>query len=163
MLISVTLSNNYTVSRIRESLNTLTIVKDEYKDLLQPHTLYIGKRAIGDMYNDGSIEKSNIIENQLYGLLPLYDYINASLDENCVSASTNSCANYNYLNKYDYNWWTLTADMETTHRVYRVDFTGEVDLLRAASGGYIRPVIYLLSDVLYSQGNGTFKNPYIVK
>lgn len=155
--------NDYAVSRISESLNNLTIVKDEFKELLQPHTLYIGKRAQSDMYNDGSIEKSNILENQTYGLLPLYDYINASLDSNCVSAATNSCANYNYLNKYDYNWWTLTADMESTHKVYRIDFSGKVDLLRAASGGYIRPVIYLVSDVLYASGNGTAKNPYIVK
>ena len=50
------------------------------------------------MYNDGSIEKSSLLEKQYIGLLPLYDYINASIDTNCNSALTESCTNYNYLN-----------------------------------------------------------------
>lgn len=159
--------NDYPVSRIYEKLNTLyndnKIVSANDKSLLASHTLYIGKRNSSDNYNDGSIEKSQYFENQYVGLLPLYDYINASVDENCQSADNNSCANYNYLNYYDYNWWTITADASNSFRVYRVSSTGEVDISKASSNGYIRPVIYLAKDVLYVSGTGTIADPFIIK
>lgn len=159
--------NNYSVSRIRESLNDLyqgdTLFKKETKNLVSVHTLYTGKRYETDNYNDGSIEKSEILDNQYLGLLPLYDYLNASIDDNCYSAITNSCSNYNYLNHYSYNWWTLTGDTSNTYKVYRISSNGTVSTLRASSNGYIRPVIYLAKDALYVSGNGTEQNPYTIK
>lgn len=159
--------NEYSVSRIRESLNTLyedkTLFTDGTKNLLSIHTLYVGKRAETDNVNDGSIEKSQVIENQYIGLLPLYDYINASIDGNCTTAITDSCSNYNYLSIYNYSWWTLTADASNTYKTYRVSSTGTVSASRAASNGYIRPVIHLAKDALYISGNGTAENPYIIK
>lgn len=159
--------NNYDVSRIRESLNELyqgdTLFNKDTKNLLAVHTLYVGKRYETDNYNDGSIEKSEVLENQYIGLLPLYDYINGSIDENCNSAVTDSCSNYNYLNHYDYNWWTLTTDASNTYKVFRVSSDGTVEVLRASSNGYFRPVIYLAKDALYVSGDGTETNPYTIK
>ena len=159
--------NDYNVSRIKESLSELyqgeSIINKEDKNLLSVHTLYTGKLYETDNYNDGSIDNSEILENQYLGLLPLYDYINASIDNNCYSATTDSCSNYNYLNHYNYNWWTLTGDASTTHKVFRVSSAGTVDLLRASSNGYIRPVIYLAKDAVYVSGNGTEESPYTIK
>jgi len=155
--------NDYTVSRIYDNILAFNEVKDSDKDLLAKQTLYIGRRRETDIYNDGSIEKANILENQVFGLLPLYDYINASIDENCMAAQTRSCSNYNYLNKYEYNWWTITGDMDTTYKVYRIADNGPIDLIRANSYGYLRPTVLLESDVLYVSGDGTYEKPYIVK
>ena len=159
--------NSYSVSRIKDSLDELyqgnTLFKNNTKSLLAVHTLYIGKRYETDNYNDGSIEKGELLENQYIGLLPLYDYINASIDENCTSAVNDSCSNYNYLNHFDYSWWTLTADGSNTYKVFKVSIDGTIEVARASSSGYLRPVIYLAKDALYVSGDGTETNPYIIK
>ena len=155
--------NDYTVSRIRKDFEEIEVIKDDDISMLAPQTLYIGKRAVNDIYNDGSIEQSVMLEGQYFGLLPLYDYINASIDVNCTSAATRSCSNYNYLNKYDYKWWTITGDSDNTHKVYRIDDDGEISTIIANSTAYFRPVITLVSDALYVSGEGTLENPYIVK
>lgn len=159
--------NDYTVSRIYDTLNDMYnddgYLSKSNKKLLAVHTLYTGKRYETDIYNDGSIEKSNNFENQYIGLLPMFDYINASIDSNCNAINTTSCLNYNYLSYYDYSWWTITADASNTHKVYRISNGGEIESTRAASSAYVKPVIYLAKDVLYSKGNGSESDPYIIK
>ncbi len=159
--------NNYSVSRIYENLQKMyqenSILSKESKKLLAMHSLYSGKRNEADIYNDGSIEKSNFVENQYIGLLPLYDYINASIDENCNSAVTESCTNYNYLNHFAYTWWTLTGDASNTYRVFKVTSEGSINAAKASTNGYIRPVVYLAKDVLYTSGTGTESDPYVIK
>lgn len=159
--------NSYSVSRIKDSLNELyngdSLVDSESRKLLAIHNLAVGKRNEADNYNDGSIEKSELLENQYIGLLPLYDYINASLDDNCNSGLTDSCSNYNYLNHFNYNWWTLTGDSSNTYKVYRISTNGTIEIIRASSNGYVRPVISLAKDALYVSGDGTETNPYKIK
>lgn len=159
--------NDYKVSRIKEALDSIyenaEFIENEDKGLLYAHNAYIGKRSETDNFNDGSIEKSEYLANQYLSTLPLYDYINASIDNNCNSANTNSCRNYNYLNYYRYNWWTATADNANTYKVYRIVNDGTIELIRASSNSYIRPVVYLVSDALYVSGDGTEDNPYIIK
>lgn len=159
--------NNYSVSRANDYLTNLynsdELIKGNDKLVVAAHNLYIGKRSADVSYNDGSIEKSEIMENKYIGLLPLFDYINASLDSDCLSASTQSCANYNYLGSFGYNWWTMTGDSDTTHKVYRINTDGKISLSRASTTVYARPVIYLAKDAVYVKGNGTTSNPYVVK
>lgn len=159
--------NDYSVSRIYENLTNLyqknELFNNETKTKLSSYTLYLGKRSENEAINDGSIEKSKVLENQYIGLLPLYDYINASIDLNCNSAITNSCSNYNYLADYGYNWWVQTADSITTYKVFRITSEGTVELTKANTNGYLRPVIHLATDVLYASGDGTLENPYIIK
>lgn len=159
--------NDYSVSRIRDSIDDIysknTLLNDSAKKMLSLYDLSIGKRNEADVYNDGSIEKSQLLESQYIGLLPLYDYINASIDENCNSAMTDSCSNYNYLDVYKFNWWLLTGDASNTYKVFKVSLDGTVTITRASSTGYIRPVVHLASDVLYSKGTGTENDPYVVK
>jgi len=159
--------NNYSVSRIKDSLaeiyNDETIFTVDNKKLLTAHTLYIGSRTTEDKINNGSIEKKKLLKNQYIGLLPLYDYINASIDKKCKAASTDSCINYNYLNKFNLNWWTLTSDSTSSYRVYRVSSNGTIDLIRASSQSYIRPVIHLAGDAIYASGDGTLENPYKIR
>lgn len=159
--------NDYNVSRIYETLNNIYIkeelITSSNKKLLSSFVVYTGKRLAADAYNDGSIEKSTFLNNQYIGLLPLYDYLNASVDTNCLTSLTASCTNYNYLNHYEYSWWTVTADAANTYKAYRVSSTGEIDLIKAATNGYVRPVVHLAKDVIYNGGDGTEQNPFIIK
>ncbi len=157
--------NDYDVSRIREYLEKLykgdTFITPEKKLLVIAHNLNIGKRAGKDTDKTGGLEKSAILEKQFIGLLPLSDYLNASLDQNCTTSVSPSCINYNYLAKYKYNWWTMTATNLNTFRVYRI--SGNATLTSASSNGYVRPVLHLTKEALYVSGDGTKGNPYILK
>lgn len=159
--------NDYSVSRVYEKLTEIykgnTLFNKDTKNMLTSYSLYTGKRYEKDAYNDGSIEKATFVENQYIGLLPLYDYINASVDTNCTSATTESCRNYNYLNHFDYNWWTLTADASNSYKAYRISSDGTISSMRANSNGYARPVIHLAKDALYAGGTGTATDPYTIK
>lgn len=159
--------NDYTVSRVNDYLTNLynsdQIFSANNKLVVSSHNLYVGKRSADSSFNDGSLEKSEVFENKYVGLLPLYDYLNASLDSNCQSANTQSCANYNYLAGFGYNWWLMTGDSETTHKVYKVSTDGKLLLSRAATSVYARPVVYLAKDAVYVSGNGTVDSPYTIK
>ena len=159
--------NDYKVSRVKEFLDTVyndnSLVDEKSKQLISKHNLYIGKRNPSDNYNDGSIEKAEVFENQYIGLLPLYDYINASIDTNCNSVVTNNCSNYNYLNHYYFNWWTITGSASNTYDVFCVYAEGVIKSVRAVITEAVRPVLYLADDALYVSGDGTKDNPYIVK
>lgn len=157
--------NDYPVSRIKEYLDKLyqgtSLITEENKLTVVAHNLEIGKRIGAETDKTGTPEKSTLLENQYIGLLPLYDYLNASLDTNCTTSISASCMNYNYLAKFNYNWWTMTATSLNTFRVYRID---QKAVLNSTSGsGYVRPVLHLTKDAIYISGNGTKDNPYIIK
>lgn len=157
--------NDYSVSRVKEYLDNLykgnKFITTNDKTLVTAHSLAIGKRSDSETDKTGNIEKSAIIENQFIGLLPMYDYLNASLDSNCTTTTSPSCVNYNYLTKFSYNWWTMTGTSTNTYRVYRVN--KNATLTPASSNAYVRPVLYLAKDSLYVSGNGTSEQPYQVK
>lgn len=157
--------NDYSVSRIREYLDNLykgtTLVKVQDKLMVAGHNLEIGRRRNSDVDKTGSLEKAAVMENQFIGLLPIYDFLNASLDVNCKATTSASCMNYNYLSKYKYTWWTTTASSVNSYKIYRIGKSAS--LTSANSSAYVRPVLYLAKDALYVSGNGSKENPYIVK
>lgn len=157
--------NDYSVSRVRDSLNELykgtTLISEENKKLVISHTIYIGKRNNKDTDKTGTLEKSTSIENQFISLLPIYDFLNASTDKNCTTSTSASCSNYNYLAKYNYNWWTATTTSSNTYQVYRI--SNSATLTSASSNGYLRPVLHLVNDALYVSGTGSKQDPYIIK
>lgn len=159
--------NDYSVSRIRDSLNELykgtKLVADEDKLLVTAHNIGIGKRDNKDTDKTGYLENSIILENQYIGLLQMNDYLNASIDINCTSTTSRSCTNYNYLSKYKYNWWTITANSQNTYNVYRIGASSSASLASSNSSNYLRPVLYLAKDIIYVSGEGTSQNPYVIK
>lgn len=158
--------NDYKVSRIRARLDWLyqnnKIVKSKDKDLLDAHNLYIGNRYETDYNNDGSTEKANYIENEYVGLLPMYDYINASTDEHCNSTGTPNCVNYNFIGALKTSWWTMTGNAENTYRTYSIE-RGDIASNYPSKSKGVRPVIYLVKDALYVGGTGTSSDPYTIK
>ena len=165
--------NSYNTSRIKETLSTMysntkeddfepPLFSDNDRAKIIPYDLCIGKRSSNQVSKNGEIECSEIVENQKIGLLPLYDYINASIDEDCSTAESLSCQNYNYLIT-ERSWWTQTPDSKSTYSVYSIEENGKIESNSTASYNYIRPVIYLNSKVMYKEGKGTAEKPYILK
>ncbi len=163
--------NDYDVSKVRESLNSLydgslvvnskPLLDENAKNILVTYSLEVGKRTDLDNDRTGTLEKAVIIENQYVGLLSFYDYMNASLDTHCTTTLSPACMNYNYLSNYQFKWWLGTATSSDSYRVYLID---KKPKLASASGfGYLRPVFHLAKDVIYVSGDGSLEKPYVVK
>ena len=140
-----------------------SIFTNKDKSKLDSYNLCVGKNGINNTEKDNSIECKDVLKNQKIGLLTLSDYLYASLDEKCTSASSNSCANYNYLADFDDDWWLATGNSADTMSVYYVNKSGFVKSINASSLGDVRPVIYLNSRALYKSGTGTKDDPYVLK
>lgn len=159
--------NDYNISRVKEHLDNLykgnKLFKINNKLLITNYSLEIGK--VGEEEDDrtGNLAKKNILENQYIGLISANDFMVASLDKNCTVVSSESCSNYNYLAKYEYNYWTLTADKNTTNKVFEYFPDEGISLMNASFKGTTRPVITIVSDAVYVKGNGSSNNPYVFK
>ena len=158
--------NDYTISRMRDYLDKLykgnSLLTDEAKLLVTSYDLKIGSRNSTDTDKTGNLESAVILENQYIGLLPVYDFLNASIDENCTTSTAKSCINYNYLARYKRNWWTGTAYSDDSYSVFRVS-NGNLVLTDADKDSYLRPVLHLVDDTILISGNGSKESPYIVK
>lgn len=135
---------------------------DKTEHLLVGLDLCIGKRKETSTDITGKDECSNILYDQNAGLLPAYYYIGASLDENCKTITSRGCGNYNYLADFNDYWWLITANSEYTNEAYNVE-KKVVSSSTCSNKSGIRPIIKMGSRVLYSSGDGSFANPYIVK
>lgn len=157
--------NDYEVSRMLNYIDADVNNNHEgfliIKSLITPHTACIGKRSLNDASKNGEAECSRVLGNQYFSLLPMYDYINASLDENCVVASDKSCYNYNYLAAETEDWWTITGVEENTQDVYYVQKTARSDYANQVK--YARLYAHLDANVTYVSGTGTYKDPYVLK
>lgn len=164
--------NQYSASRVKEYLERIYVnpVAEDGEDILSnsdkakmvSFNVCTGKRSATSEKKNNTEECTSALKNQKMGLLTLSDYLYASVDPNCKSASTKSCKNYNYLTMKN-DWWLVTANKDDTSTVYCVTRNGDASLETAAKYGIVRPVIYLKSDVLYESGDGTKENPFKVK
>lgn len=163
--------NNYHLSRMYEYLKTfyesgysdIVILSDNDKEKLVPFDLCIGKRSESETNNTNQVECSEVLEDQMMGLLTVSDYVNASLDTNCQASGDRACKNYNYLVTSRNEWWLVTASSESTSEVYSVTTSGYVQATDANDYRRMRPVIMLNSNVMIQSGTGTAEDPYILK
>ena len=164
--------NTYSVSRMKEYLEKVysnpseddgeLILSDKDKARIVSYTLCAGNRKETSETKNNSEECRQKVQNQKLGLLTLSDYLYASIDTSCKSASTKSCMNYNYLTMDD-EWWLVTPNADNTSTVFKVDRTGVVKADIASTYSKVRPVIYLNSHVMYESGKGTLEDPYKIK
>lgn len=164
--------NQYSASRIREYLNKVytnssdknneNILTESTKARIVSYDACVGKRNLNSESKDNSEECSEVLRNQKLGLLTLSDYLYASIDPNCKSATTKNCKNYNYLVAKE-DWWLITANKDDTSTVFNVARNGNVVAELASNYAAVRPVIYLNSNVLYKSGNGTLDKPYTLR
>ena len=156
--------NDYTVSRANESLDKLyDKLNKTIKENTVNYDLCINKRNELDVINTGIIECSKKIEKKKIGLLPLYEYIRASVASSCTSANSKECKNYNYLVMEDLPWWTITADSSNSYYIYYVNSTGEIDKEKGDNKKLARYVVALKNDTLFKNGKGTLEEPYEIR
>lgn len=159
--------NDFEKSRLKEKLITLatteSVLDDSLKAKLVAKELCIGKRSESDTTKDGSTECSLKTEDKmLFGLLTPYEYMRASLDENCVKAGSRSCKNYNFLGKDLSSQWTITGNADDTSKVYAFD-SSKLYITKANSDKKLFLVTNLNNRVLYKSGTGTKKDPYVFR
>lgn len=151
-------------SRIKDTVekyyNDESVWPKSSKAYISSQNLCIGKRSSDDTTKDGQTECSKKLSNQQFGLLSVYEYLQASLDKNCSYTESSSCSNYNWYTRLK-DVWTLTASSESSDKVYRIN---QVAMLASADSMYgVNIVINLVGDVTYSTGDGSKDNPYILK
>lgn len=166
--------NDFRVSRMKDTLQEIydgigyseknLLFKEDTKKQLISYNLCHGARDINNATNDGSIECGEVIENQVIGLLSLYDYINASLDQNCHSGSNSSCQNYNYLYSSGSQWWTMTKVPNSNYQMYYISSNGNVNTSRTSYKLGIRPVVFLNAKAsIIASGTGTATDPFVLQ
>lgn len=156
--------NDFEVSRIKDQL--IKIAND--KDFIEPdlRKWIIAKNVCLDKkdsidFNNLSNVNCSIYSQEKYqfSLLPLEEYFIASLDRNCNNIKSASCTNYNYLATGRY--WTITPSAKSSNKVYT---TGGSTAASQANQSYnVRIVMNLSKHLLYGGGDGSQKNPYIIK
>ncbi len=156
--------NNFLLSRAFSGIkNYYDSNIKKYEKYLASYDLCVGKRLQSSVEKNGSLECSELIESQYIGLLPVSDYLNASLDGLCQTTTSKECQNYNYLATYNVKWWTMTANMKNTASVFLVNAKGYIESDYASSSNDRRYVVTLSSDVLYKSGNGTKDDPFVIR
>ena len=160
--------NEYVKSRVYDRLDKIysnneknSVLSKNDKTKLAKFDLCIGKRSQNDTSHDGSAECSQTLKDQNIGLLPVYDFLNASLDSNCTSTMSPSCQNYNYL-VTSTSWWMITPSDKNSYLVYGSNGSF-ISSYYTSRSKKVRPIVYLRDDILYVSGNGTANNPYIVR
>ncbi len=138
-----------------------TIFTKKIRSKLLKFKSCVGKRSSSDTSKDGSPECSEIIESKV-ALLPVYDFLNASLDPNCKTTKVPDCQNYNYLTN-EGNYWLANGMTEDTASVYFVNSQGYIEDSYANSEQGIRLVIRIGSDMMIEKGKGTKKSPYVIR
>lgn len=131
------------------------------KAKLIPKKLCAGYRKKEDTSITGTTEcsvKTN--EEMLYGTMLPYEYMRASLDQNCKTLTDGSCSNFNFLSNNNISSeWSTIADPEKDYYVYAFD--GSVyssSTARNEKGIY--PVVYLNEYAFFKEGTGTIDDPY---
>lgn len=172
----VNIYKNSNISEIMKKLyaNTLNSDEDNYynneeteiltkeeKTKIVKFNACVGPRAKLDATNDGSSE-CKTVENVKMSLLSTYDFLNASLDQNCNSTEKPDCQNYNYLTT-NYNYWLANGSLDNSSKAYRVSSYGYLQASYANVESYARVVIHLSENVMLEKGKGTKNNPYIIR
>ena len=154
--------NNYLVSRIRDRVvntyNDNKFLSDTERSYIISHNACIGKRTVNDS-ND--VECSILLENQPLALPRASEIMLASIDPQCTKINSMNCINYNWMAKLGQEFWTGTADSTTTNYVYTISRIARKTEASEEAALYV--VLHLSGDLSYISGDGSEKNPYIIK
>lgn len=160
--------NDFEKSRLKDTLiflsNRDSVMNEKYRAKLVAKKLCIGKRNNDDSKKDGSLECS-LMTNDLYsvGVISAYEFMRASLDNNCNNTTSQSCSNYNFLSSGDHsNEWTLTAYKDDDRNSYM--FNGSsLQISKNDNERRLYITAYLSDKSFYLKGSGTLNDPYEIR
>lgn len=121
----------------------------------------VANRSGSDTSKNGSSECSITYKTKI-SLLPVYDFLNASLDSNCINTESPSCQNYNYLTS-DSSYWLANGKSELSSKVYVISGSNYIFPKTSEEEAYVRPVIHVGIDAMLQKGKGTKKNPFVIR
>lgn len=143
-----------------EYINEKVYFNKSIKSKLKKYKACVGTRAEEETAKDGSAECQIQYETKM-SLLPVYDFLNASIDPGCTKTISPECQNYNYLAE-ETSFWLANGVSTDSSKVYYVSM-GIIDSSNAYSNKDIRTVIHLNDNVMIEKGKGTKSNPYIIR
>lgn len=150
------------LKQLLNSYENSKIISSKAKSSVISKDVCIGSRDINNtaLYSDEDC--SNVIENQVVSLINVTDFANASLDSECISITSKSCRNYNYLRGLYLESWTLNAVSNNSYQVYYLN-NGVISYQEASVYLPYNIVIYIDSNQKIKSGNGTQKKPYVIE
>ena len=157
--------NDFEMSVLKEKLKELEtneeFLTNDQKAYFLKSKLCIGKRTDTDTSKDGSTECSTLSQDDyLFGLLYPYEYMRASLDNNCKNMFSPSCQNFNLLSGDGFgNNWTLIASPINNFEVYSFDGV-EYSISKADKERSLFVTAKLNPYTIFKSGDGTRENPY---
>lgn len=160
--------NDFELSRIKDSLISLAgsdkVLDDTYKNKLVAKELCVGKRTTDDSTKDGSTECAVMSQNKyLFGAITPYEVMRASLDDNCKTAGSFSCSNYNFLaTKSAITEWSITAVSGSSDSAF-YKTKGYFAATKNSSQRKLYVTAYINKRAFYKSGTGTSADPYIIR
>ena len=157
--------NDFEMSLLKDKLkeieNNESFLTNAEKSKLTKSKLCLSTRSTLDKSKDGSTECSVLSNDEyLFGLMYPYEYMRASLDENCVTMLSRSCQNYNFLSGSGfYDSWILTPYKDNNYQIYAFDgisFSENSCNLQKA----LYVTSYLSPYTMFKSGDGTRENPF---
>lgn len=121
----------------------------------------VGKRSLNDYSINKTLDCSEMLEKQVVSLMNVSDFAMASADPDCKSTKDRVCKNYNYLSRIATSTWTLNTVSENTYEAFFIS-DGLAEHQNANSYNEYNIIIYIDGNELYTSGEGTASNPYII-
>ena len=140
--------------------NSKKISKNTKKHIVA-YDVCVGKRSANDYSIDKSLDCSEVLEDQVVSMMNVSDFAMASADADCKTTRDRVCKNYNYLSNIAVSTWTLNSVSENTYEVFFIS-DGLAEHQNANSYNEYNIVIYIDGNELYTSGEGTALNPYII-
>ena len=140
--------------------NAKKISKNTKKHLVA-YDVCIGKRSSNDHSINKTLDCSEVLEKQVISLMNVSDFAMASADPDCNSTVSRACKNYNYLSRIATSTWTLNTVSENTYGAFFIS-DGLAEHQNANSYNEYNIIIYIDGNELYTSGEGTASNPYII-
>ena len=135
---------------------------NERKHLI-PFGVCIGKRTPDNIAKTAYVDCGEKLEGQYLGLMSPSDYALASYDPDCENILSGSCTNYNYIYKnITSDTWTSNAMADNSYEVM-IYSPGRIRRATANETYYYNLVVYVSGDELYTEGDGSVDNPYVIK
>ena len=141
----------------------------------------IGNFSIGtvtERNNDLATQINNENSTRWQGkiaLPTLSEYLRANSDKNNCGTwykLNNNCAKTNWMYYPNSDWWTLTETKEKNSQYGAVhivlgndelDGVGSINSDRVTRYHYVRPTLYLSSDIKITGGDGSKNNPFVIE
>ena len=165
--------NNYSKSRMRDTLLSIydgsdgdsdnPFFSDLERDYMIDYDFCVGKIEMNTDFGSLKTKECAETSNQKIGLINASDYINASADKSCFNLVDKRCNNYNYLFSFNHNTFVIMNANAANSYTYFTFAGGSFVSKKSSSATKIYPVIYISENNLYKTGEGTKKNPYVIR